>query len=550
MKQLLLASISILLLQQTFAQVAISNPASVPDASAMLDVKSTNKGFLMPRVVLRNNVVSPATGLLVYETTSNAVWVYNGSGWVQLGSGAGSSQWVTNGTHIYNGNTGNVGIGINAPTAKLHLTGLMKIDGGQIDIDDNIAKVRLLYNASPKGYFSFTSSSGDIQIGTNVGSNDDGKLQLETKSFPRITILPEGNVGVGLINPSYKLDVNGDVRTQGNLRMEDGYLRMTNTADSKNWQVQYSTSLGGRLLFMQQGLERVIMRNDGNVGIGGTLPLTNNGFPQTKLHIETGQDAGLTSVKNGYLMLGTNSGTNLVMDNNEIIVRDGATGTASLYLQNEGGELISGARLTINKDAEALRIDGTAPVARFYLSGSSKGTIGLNSGGDMVLGTNSGSAMILTPNGASAVLNPSNGGNVVVSPTGGGDIVMTTTTGGNIAMNPNGQVAIGVSVAAASAYKLTVSGKILCEEVKVKLRSAGWPDYVFHRNYKLRPLADLQTFIRQNNHLPNIPSAAQVEKEGIAVGEMNKKLVEKVEELTLYILQMEARIKALEIKTK
>src|SRR5215211_6505987 len=105
MKQLFLF-LSFLLALHSNAQVAISNPASNPDASAMLDVKSNTKGFLMPRVTNRTNVATPATGLMVYETATNAVWVYNGTAWVQLGSGGGSTEWLVNGTHIYNGNTG------------------------------------------------------------------------------------------------------------------------------------------------------------------------------------------------------------------------------------------------------------------------------------------------------------------------------------------------------------------------------------------------------------------------------------------------------------
>lgn len=531
------------------AQVAISSPASNPDPSAMLEVKSTNKGFLMPRLADKSNVSSPAVGLMVYETASNAVWVYTASGWVQLGGGAAASQWLVNGTHIYNGNTGNVGIGINAPTAKLHLAGLMKIDGGQIDIDDNIGKVRLLYNASPKGYFSFTSSTGDVQIGTYVGSNDVGKLQLETKSFPRLTIEPGGNVGIGTIAPDYKLDVRGDIKAEGTLRLEDGYVRMNNTSDSKNWEMRYSPSLGGRLLFLQQGFERLILRNDGNIGIGGDLPLTNNGFPQTKLHIETGQDAGLATDKNGYVMVGSGAGNNIVIDNNEIMARSGFTGPTTLYLQNEGGELLSGARLTINQDNEALKLNGASPYARYYLNGSAKATIGINSGGDLNLSTISGNAIFVSPNGASAVLNPNNGGNVILSPSGGGNISMSTTSGGDIQMNPNGIVTIGsgVSTTAAAGYKLAIRGKVVCEELRVKLYG-NWPDYVFQNSYKLMPLPALQSFVQKNGHLPNVPSAAEVKRDGIAVGEMNKKLMEKVEELTLYILQLEARIKNLETK--
>jgi hypothetical protein len=81
----------------------------------------------------------------------------------------------------------------------------------------------------------------------------------------------------------------------------------------------------------------------------------------------------------------------------------------------------------------------------------------------------------------------------------------------------------------------------MCEELRVQLR-ANWPDYVFNNNYKLLPLAELKKFIQQNNHLPNIPKASVIEKEGIEVGDMQKKMMEKIEELTLYILDLQKQV--------
>lgn len=83
----------------------------------------------------------------------------------------------------------------------------------------------------------------------------------------------------------------------------------------------------------------------------------------------------------------------------------------------------------------------------------------------------------------------------------------------------------------------------------IKLDTANnWPDYVFTPSYDLRPLSEVKAFISANGHLPEVPSAKQVESEGIDVAEMNAVLLKKVEELTLYILEQEARIKALEAK--
>lgn len=94
-------------------------------------------------------------------------------------------------------------------------------------------------------------------------------------------------------------------------------------------------------------------------------------------------------------------------------------------------------------------------------------------------------------------------------------------------------------------YKLVVDGKILTEEVRVQ-NSLDWPDYVFSENYTLRSLEEVEEYIETNHHLPNIPSAAEVEENGIILGEMQTKMMEKIEELTLYLIQQEKRIEYLE----
>ncbi|MFY7671969.1 hypothetical protein ACOSP6_12860 [Tenacibaculum sp. MEBiC06402] len=113
-----------------------------------------------------------------------------------------------------------------------------------------------------------------------------------------------------------------------------------------------------------------------------------------------------------------------------------------------------------------------------------------------------------------------------------------------LALNPlGGNVGIGTTDIP-SGFKLAVAGKMISEEVTVKLQST-WPDYVFANDYQLSTLEEVEEQITKNGHLANIPSAVEVEKNGIELGEMNKKLLEKIEELTLYTIQQEKEIKAL-----
>jgi hypothetical protein len=104
----------------------------------------------------------------------------------------------------------------------------------------------------------------------------------------------------------------------------------------------------------------------------------------------------------------------------------------------------------------------------------------------------------------------------------------------------NGNVGIGTSN---PANKLDVKGIIRATEVKIE---TGWADFVFNDDYHLTPLSEVNNFIKENKHLPEIPSASEIEKnEGVNLGEMQLKLLQKIEELTLYLIQQENAIREL-----
>lgn len=108
-------------------------------------------------------------------------------------------------------------------------------------------------------------------------------------------------------------------------------------------------------------------------------------------------------------------------------------------------------------------------------------------------------------------------------------------------IHPNGNVGIGTTTPDA---RLAVNGTIHAQGVRVDMN--GWADYVFQPNYKLRPLSEVQNYIDQHHHLPEMPSEKEVARTGIELGEMNKLLVKKMEELTLYLIEKDRQLNRLQ----
>ncbi len=108
---------------------------------------------------------------------------------------------------------------------------------------------------------------------------------------------------------------------------------------------------------------------------------------------------------------------------------------------------------------------------------------------------------------------------------------------------------VGIGTVDTKGYMLAVAGNMIAESVKVRLQGA-WPDFVFAKGYSLPTLKETEAHIKANGHLPGIPSAAEVKDKGVDLGVMNAKLLQKIEELTLYILEQDKRIQKLESNQK
>ena len=94
---------------------------------------------------------------------------------------------------------------------------------------------------------------------------------------------------------------------------------------------------------------------------------------------------------------------------------------------------------------------------------------------------------------------------------------------------------------------MAVNGQIRAKEIKVE---TGWSDFVFFKDYKLPTLEEVEDHIKEKGHLKDIPSANEVEENGIFLGEMNSKLLQKIEELTLYTIQQQKEIEELKLQNQ
>ena len=226
-------------------------------------------------------------------------------------------------------------------------------------------------------------------------------------------------------------------------------------------------------------------------------------------------------------------------DGGEIRVKDTAGNTTTVELL--GAETSStGGKITVREsdNTETIVLDGeyNGPDggARVVLStGDGTSTVGISAGGGDA--TLSGGGILR--------LGPLDGANVVFD----GNEILARNNAANAPLYLNasgGPVVIGTTQGA-TGYELSVDGQVICSELVVQ-EPGDWPDYVFAEGYELMPLNELETSIKENRHLPRIPSAAAVRQGGVSMGEMQARLLEKVEELTLYLLEQNRRIESQE----
>lgn len=333
-----------------------------------------------------------------------------------------------------------------------------------------------------------------------------------------------------------------------------------------------NVAIGNKALFMTQRdviISTTISGLSGslNVGVGnnalqfntggfqntvvGTLAASNNtnGFSNTIVGASCGR-LGTTGVQNTYM--GRQAGYNNLTGNDNVAIGYFAgfsnLGSGSVFLGKMAGYFETGPnKLYIaNSSTTTPLIYGDFATSHLRINGTLQlsGTTGPGYVLTDVSGNGTLSLQPAVPTGGGTTSINNDADNRLTTALGTGQFNAEnnlTFDGSTFSVNGN----VGIGTTATSGYRLAVNGNSVFTRVKVR-EYAAWPDYVFESNYKLPSLTEVEKFIKQHKHLPEVPSKAEIKRDGLDVGDNQSLLLKKIEELTLYVIEQNKKVEELQ----
>jgi hypothetical protein len=474
-------------------------------ASAILDIQSTTKGFAPPRMttINRNAIATPATGLQIYNTTTGSPEFYNGTAWQPMGgSGAVSSQW-SSGTGGINYSGGNVGIGTTNPQEKLEISGSMHVNQENSYIAADVGGLSRLGFVKKFGLLPVFAGGSDVPIRFGHWSTSSLKGNIASGNFSeKMVIMPSGSVGIGNSNPLARLDVR-------NVAGQASYLSIGNDNSAV-----FSIDLWGKTDFKRR------IHIDGSNG-GWADP--NDVIFSLKSHPNQAGNMMEVNSSNGF------GGNLFTIRANGNVGIGTTTPSTQLHLRNYNSTL----RTT------------TIRLSAYEEAGYST---------EIINEWNTDNAFQIKQNGYNILRSSGNGDALIELGHGGNkQLNLQTHTTGKVTV-PAARLIVGAEPAAGSplladaSNKMFVNGNIVSK--KVRVTQTGWPDYVFEEKYPLLPIPELNNFIKSNKHLPEIPTEKEVSENGLDLGDMNALLLKKIEELTLYVIDLQKQVDELKKDSK
>ncbi len=471
----------ILLVAMTFCgSVAFAQKDNVgigttkPDQSAALEISSTNKGLLTPRMSLqqRTSIQNPAEGLIVYQTDMlSGFYFYDGKEWKAMtaqNSVAGTDgDWTLTGNAAsatdFIGTTNNIDLVFkrnNVQAARLSASNAFFGNQSGLNTTTGTGNAALGVNT----LYSNTTGTTNVAIGAN-------SLFLNTA----------GNNNVAIGNQALNSNSTGN----GNIAVGANSM--------------YSNSTGTNNMGM--GVTALFSNTTGgnNTGLGYQSLFSNT----------TG--AGNTSVGSNSMLMNTVGNNNMALG--AVALNKNTTGSNNVGIGSNAGEnnTTGNNNLMLGSQAGISNSTGSDNIFIGYQAGYSE--------------TGSSKLYIANTNTATPLVY--------------GDFATKYLAVGEVA-------AADRAAATSGGYRLLVKGGMITEKIKVATAgTADWADYVFDKDYKVMPLETVEAFIKANKHLPNVPTTSEMISNGNDLMKTDAKLLEKIEELTLYIIELNKEVQKL-----